>query len=268
MKYNLYNDIWRCVLCKKHGKKIFSIMLVVFLVSTFAAATSKLPQSTVQVHEQPKTCGQIPTGKVVIVDDLVGVAKEVAIRDILRTAEKNSILKEKLKNVDFSKAIVKASLLRINGELVERTVVALPLNKDDGIVVVRDVKTSGAKIEFEREQYIGILLVSGKHTKILYDKGTIRPETIDWHCTSTVCTSDSQCPSGYVCTSACGDECMEWDTVCLYYAGLATGVSCDACLIGNVPACLACVLAVTNFPWACCEEWNKKCGERQWSPGH
>jgi|GEM_PF-3882842 len=247
-------------------KALLSMFVGLLLVGAYAAYAVSQPKLP-EIREQPRKCNEIPTGRVIMVEDATGVVRDIAMEDILRIIKRNPMLNERTKNADLSKMILKVSLLRINDELVTRTVAAIPLNETEAVVIIRDTRSTGARVELEREQYVGILLVSKNHVKIFYSGGGVTPTVSDWKCLSQVCTSDSQCPSGYMCTSACGEECLEWDTLCLYYAGLTHGVLCGGCLSGNIPACLACLLAAGISPWICCEEWEQRCGQRMLSPG-
>ncbi|ALV62577.1 hypothetical protein ADU37_CDS08780 [Thermococcus sp. 2319x1] len=270
------NDIWGVYIMQEVWKKIFSMMLVVFLVSTFATATPNPPQLTVQVHEQSKTCGQIPTGKAVIVDDLVGVAKEVALRDILRTAEKNSILKEKLKNTDFSKARVKASLLYTNDGLVQRTAILIPLEDNKFMIYVKDIKTVGARIQFERTTYQGVFILA---TTLKKSKdGNVEPMD-GWSpvCTDISCHTDSDCPDlssqGLYFGQCSCRHCTDYNWVCV--AALATGatscsIDCATCIIDPTKlTCAGCVLCLISIGLgsavaSCCESVTYTCEYYEW----
>lgn len=250
-------------------RALLSMFVVLLLVGAYTAYAMSQPEFTPLGYS--RECNRLPGGALISLTEASGITRDIGIKNALIVLQNQSVFSEKITTLDFSKVIVKTSLLKINSELIKRTVVGIPLNKTTMVLVITDSMTTEARIPLERKNSV-VILISEKQTKIIQNNGIskekITPMVTDWTCTSTVCEYDSQCPSGYVCTSACGDTCLQWDTLCLYYAGLAQGAVCTCCISGDVWCCLACVFASGAVPWACCEEWEKKCGRKEFSPGH
>ena len=266
-------------------RALLAIFVIVLLVGVTSLRATGYSYGVLE-RSSKKPCGGV-SGQVVTINSLEGISKELLVKEILRRAEEKPYLKKPLTYLNVSTVLALSSLRRVDGKLIKRDVVVIPVDDTFALVYLKDSTMNPpilSRMILSKDVILNeelIVFEIDPSSRTVHVKTRVQP--LDgWSpvCSDITCTSNSDCPDRSSeglyfpsCSDSCKD-CTDWDYYCVAVYALNAGVcvsSCTSCVFGSAWGCAGCLSCFLMTPYvpdvyeSCCKgEIVKKCEYYEW----